>query len=111
MKILGVMPINLAERLVSLAASQGIQVEKIHNQKTCTKGCSISVEVWVDEADAAAVQSLWLADQQRNYLGLSFQEETIGQVYDTNKETAICPACAHEFKTSLSECPSCGLCF
>lgn len=111
MEKFAIMPLTLAERLVSLASKEGIKVEKIHNQQTCTKGCSITVEVWADRDDLESIQKIWANDQERNFLGLEFDRELIQQVFDTSKDSAICPACSHEFATSLSECPSCGLCF
>lgn len=108
---IGILPLSQAERLISLAKQEGKTVEKFHNQQTCRSGCSITVELWAREEDLEIIKKIWAKDQQKNYLGLEFNPEQLQQVFDTSKESAICPACGFEFATSLSECPDCGLCF
>ncbi|MFW7377515.1 MAG: hypothetical protein ACOH5I_01750 [Oligoflexus sp.] len=111
MNRIGIFPLAQAERLISLAAEDGITVEKFHNQQTCRSGCSITVELWAHTEDLEAIGKIWAKDQQRNYIGLEFDPQQVQQVYDPNNDSAVCPACGTEFSTALTECPDCGLSF
>ena len=41
----------------------------------------------------------------------SFDSNLSEEIFDQNKDTAVCPACGASFSTKESECPECGLVF
>jgi len=61
-----------------------------------------------DFEDAAAI----LAKEYLRSTGLHEHDlSAAGAVFDTEAETALCPACGCRFPTTHNSCPDCGLCF
>lgn len=53
-----------------------------------------------------------LAQEYRQSTGLTEHDTRFaGEVYNTEAEEAVCPACGFRFATSHTCCPDCGLCF
>lgn len=90
-----------------------MEIELVHNEQTCRKGCQSKVEVWVDSQYLQEVQELFQEEVKRmiEAEGTGVDHEQIGQVFDPEAKTTICPACGTEFSTELKECPDCGLVF
>lgn len=109
--LLGTAPVVVANRYKDLAAQRDITIELAYNASTCKTGCSHTMEVWANKQDLEAVMALMATEAQRNFSGLEFDPEVVGQVFDPEKEEAQCPACGTVFATSASECPDCGLGF
>ena len=108
---IGIMPIAQADRLKSITRESQLDIETFHNASTCQSGCNTTVEVWAFPNDIDQISFIWKKDQEKNYSGLEFNPQAINNVYDADKETAVCPACETEFSTTQKECPECGLCF
>lgn len=98
-----------AGRYQDLLAREGVTAELVHNPQTCQSGCRTTVEIWVPRADLETVKKVLQQEEARNWQGLDFDPELLGQVFDPNKDQATCPACGTQFSTSHSECPDCGL--
>ena len=112
MLLFGVLSVVEAERFQGLLRQHGAGMEKFFNAATCSSGsCGASVEVWVYKDELELVKKALQAQQEKNLSGLNFDPNQINQVFDSSKDTAICPACGFEFSTELSQCPDCGLCF
>jgi molecular chaperone GrpE (heat shock protein) len=109
--ILGTMPINEAKSLQDQLVEQKIDLFLDHNEKTCNRGCSVTVELSCFEKDIQNVMEVISKNYQQTLEGHDIDINLINQVFDPNKEQATCPACGTEFSTSSSECPECGLCF
>ena len=110
--MLGTMPASEADRIKALLSSRGVQVMTLVNpQHNCSSGCSITVEMWASPQDLPIIGQVLNIMRQQDMAGLEFDETQINSVYDTEKETAICPACGTSFPTCLTECPECGLNF
>ena len=108
---IAVMGLQEAKDLQKECQGLGADLVLNHNDQTCTRGCSVTVEVHAHEKDIPVVQKVYTAKYQKSLKGLDFDVETINSVYDPSAESATCPACGHEFSTSHSECPDCGLAF
>jgi transcriptional/translational regulatory protein YebC/TACO1 len=111
--LVGVIEINEAKRLRDKLFDRGVQIDLIHNEQTCRKGCQSRVEVWVEAQHLQQVQELFQEEVKRmiETEGTGVNHEQIGQVFDPEAKTTICPACGTEFSTELKECPDCGLVF
>ncbi|MCX6123911.1 MAG: hypothetical protein NTV34_04070 [Proteobacteria bacterium] len=99
MLLIGSVAIVEAEGIKSELANMGIGIEIAVNPKACAGGaCSTKAELWANTEDFASIQRFF-TDRHAKLLE--------GHALDP----AICPACACQFKTSLGECPDCGLVF
>jgi len=112
--LLGVTDVNEAKGLLEKMALKGFDLEIRHNDETCKMGCrGVRVEVWANETDVPAIMQI-IKQEKLELLaneGTDVDHERINQVFDTNAEQAICPACGASFSTTLKECPECGLVF
>ena len=111
--LLGVVEINEAKRLKDRLAEKNIEIELIHNETTCRKGCVAKVEVWAEMVNVETIQKI-IHEQNMHMImseGTEVDQERINQVFDADAETAVCPACGTSFSTKLKECPECGLVF
>ncbi len=109
--MIGLLPVRDAEQLRTRLERQGIAVALAFNHVTCTTGCSPSQEVWAHPEDVAEIEGLLKAAHVKMITDMGLDPEVLAQVFDPEKEKAVCPACATEFSTTLSECPDCGLGF
>ena len=94
---------NIKHRLLSL----GVAAEVV----PCPGGsCSAKAELWVDPKEVEKIREVVQKEFAKTYAGLEIDMERLGQVYDPDKKTAVCPACGTEFATTSTSCPDCGLC-
>lgn len=106
---LAVLPLNDAKSLQDQLAKKGIQLTLNHNDQTCTRGCTVTVEVLGNEKDIPLIAQTYQDNFKELTEGHDVNWEAANSVFDPSKETAICPACASEFSTTNKECPDCGL--
>ena len=112
--LLGIIDLTEAKRIRSSLAEQGVALEMVSNPDTCSAGgggCKPSVELYAMEPDLPKVAEFFRLEKERDAGGLEVNPELLGQVFDSEKESAVCPACGTEFKTTAKECPDCGLVF
>ena len=110
--LLGVSSIGEANTLKGHLADRGVDVVFRHNAHTCASGgCGMQVEVWASSGDVPAIQEYFASERARRHAGLDVNPELLNQVFDGDKEQAVCPACGTGFSTKLTECPDCGLSF
>ena len=109
---LGTMNINDANGLQDKLAQQEIHIKLDHNEATCTRGCTVTVEVWAKETEVQFVHD-YLGNEYAKMLdGHKIDINQLNAVYDSNAEFVQCPACGHRFRPDISnECPDCGLAF
>ncbi len=108
---LGVMPLMEAKDLKSICEQSNLELILNHNGETCTRGCTVTVEVICLKKDLEGVVSIIRNRNQKSYEGLDINPELLESVFDPSSEEVTCPACAHTFKPTGPECPDCGLCF
>jgi hypothetical protein len=106
---LAVMGLNDAKDLKRDCEAQGVELVLNHNDQTCNRGCSVTVEVLAQETDLPIVQKIYSENYQQLLKGHDVNFDIINSVYDTSQDSAVCPACGFKFSTSSSECPDCGL--
>ena len=106
---LAVLPLNDAKQLQADVAKRGVEVVLNHNGQTCTRGCTVTVEVLGQEKDISVVAEVYQQNFKKLTQGHNVNWDVVNSVFDPSKKTAICPACSTEFSTTLSECPDCGL--
>lgn len=110
--MIGVIEYNEAKRLKAALSELKIEVTLVGNPQTCaTKGCKITVEVHARESDLPAIGEHIRQDRLKSYEGLDVNPELHGSVFDSEQESATCPACGATFSTTLKACPDCGLVF
>ncbi len=100
-----------AEQFKSLMAKSSIEVALVHNASTCSKGCSIQLEIWAHPDDLPAIQETLTTNKIKSFEDQHYNPDLLDAVFDPEAEIATCPACATSFKTSHAECPECGLRF
>ena len=112
LELLGIMGLADADRLGYMMKDKGVTIEKLFNKATCSSGsCGASVEVWYYKEDKQLVLRTLEEHRELQLSHLGVESDIESSVYDPSKETAICPACGHEFSTTNTECPDCGLNF
>ncbi len=111
--LLGVIEIVEAKRLRNALADTGVQLELISNPETCKSGggCVATVEVYARTQDVERFKTFLEAERARIMVGLGPNAIHSNEVFDDEKEKAVCPACGTEFSTKATECPDCGLGF
>jgi hypothetical protein len=109
--MLGIMELVDAKRLKEKLAEMGVEIELGHNKETCTKGCKVTVEIWGNPQDLPKIQGVLSEERSKLMEDLDVDPDLANQVFDPDKNTAVCPACGAEFSTDLKECPECGLVF
>lgn len=102
-----------AQNLKARLAQMDIEIALAHNAGGCgSGGCKPGeVEIWAHKDDVEEIQRLLEGQWRAHMESMGHDPDLANQVFDPEKETAICPACATEFSTKLNECPDCGLCF
>ncbi|HUP58332.1 MAG TPA: hypothetical protein VM598_12820 [Bdellovibrionota bacterium] len=108
---LGTLEYQEAKRIQSLLEERGVKLELAVQPESCGKGCKPVADVFVDEEKLPVVRELLTAEREKGFAGLEFDSTLVDQVFDTEKEDAVCPACGTAFKTTARECPDCGLVF
>lgn len=106
---IAVMNLEEAKSLKGLLQSQGVQIVLNHDDASCNRGCSVTVEVHAKEADIPKVQAVYQQAYMKLLDGHDVDPEIINSVYDPAEASATCPACGTSFETSLSQCPECEL--
>jgi hypothetical protein len=108
---LGILPLNDAKELQRILLTEQIKLELNHDGKTCSRGCSVTVEVLAPLEALEKVQETLRLQYQKLTQDLKVDWQLLESVFDPNNEHATCPACGTQFSTSHKECPECGLCF
>ncbi|MEI6093814.1 MAG: hypothetical protein WCQ47_09100 [bacterium] len=111
--LIGIIEINEAKRLKEKLFNKGIDLDLIHNDQTCKKSYQTKIEVWVDSESIEAVQQI-IHEENMHFImseGVDVNTDQLNQVFDTEADTTVCPACGTTFSTKLKECPDCGLVF
>lgn len=106
---LAILPLEEAKGLQDQLRSKNIELQLEHNDATCTRGCSVTVEVLGYEKDLPVISEVYRDNYMKLLEGHDVNLDALNAVYDPSKSNATCPACATEFSTKLSECPECGL--
>lgn len=105
------MPLAEAKTLQDQLKKEGVDIVLNHNDQTCTRGCTVTVEVTGKEADAPLIAKIYHENFKKLTDGLDVNWKALDSVFDPSAEKVTCPACAHEFVPTSSECPDCGLSF
>lgn len=108
---IAIMALQEAKDLQRYCLENEIEIFLNHNEKTCTRGCTVTVEVHANENDLENIQSIYSKQYQKSLDGLMFDPEIINSVFDPSAEFVTCPACGHIFPPTHLECPDCGLSF
>jgi rubrerythrin len=106
---MAVMNLQEAKQFQKELAAQDVSIVLNHDDKTCTRGCAITVEVHAREIDMPMIQKVYSEIYAKLLDGHDVNAEQMNAVYDTSQAEALCPACGHRFATGPSECPDCGL--
>jgi len=111
--LIGVIEVNEAKRLKEKLSSRGVSIDLIHDDETCKKSYQSKVEVWVNSDSMETVQKMIHEENMHMIMseGVDVNPDQLNQVFDSEAETAVCPACGTSFSTKLTECPECGLVF
>jgi len=108
---LAVMPLNEAKALQDQLKKSNIDIVLNHNDESCTRGCTITVEVNGKEEDAQKIAQIYHENFKKLVEGHDVNWEAIDSVFDPRAELVTCPACTFEFAPTSGECPDCGLAF
>lgn len=106
---IAVMPLNDAKNFQENLKKEGVELVLNHNEQSCTRGCSVTVEVLGFEQDLPKIVAVYEANYKKLLEGHDFDVKIANSVFDPSKATATCPACGTEFATTHTECPDCGL--
>lgn len=106
---IAILPLVDAKSAQKQLSERGVEIRLDHNDATCKRGCSVTVEVWAKEADIPEVKKAFEQNFASMLEGHEVDWERLNQVFDPSLDNAICPACGHEFSTKESACPDCGL--
>jgi hypothetical protein len=109
--LVGIVSAVNADILSSQLAKAGVQVVTVFNHSTCRGGCAPSKEIWAHPDDASFIQGFMDECYRRDLLDLGADPKQVGQVFDLDKPSAICPACGATFSTTQHQCPQCELAF
>lgn len=106
---IAVMGLEDAKHFKNECKKSGVEIILNHDEKTCGRGCSVTVELHAYERDLEIVQNIYNEKYKKMLEGLEVDFEQVNSVYNTEDEFAICPACGFKFSTSSGVCPDCGL--
>ena len=106
---IAVMGLQEAKDLKKECKKLGADVVLNHNDQTCNRGCSVTVEILATGQDLEIIQRVYSEKYKKLLVGHDVDTEIINSIFDTSQENAVCPACGHNFSTSNQECPDCGL--
>jgi ribosomal protein L37E len=108
---IGVYELSEAKRFGRELDVRQVNWEMKTNDQTCTRGCKVTVELWVSESDLKQVREFMNREMARDLGGHEVNFEAINEVFDPSKGEVVCQACGMKFESKLSECPDCGLCY
>lgn len=108
---MGILPLHDAKELQRILLTKNIAVELNHNGQTCSRGCTVTVEVLAPRESLGLVQSTLKEQHQKLAEGHQVDWELLEATFDPIQSSATCPACGTQFSTTSPECPECGLCF
>jgi hypothetical protein len=105
-------PVLQMQMVQSVLKRAGIPSLIVNESGSCGQGCcgpSLVIQIRMsDLEDAQAV----LAEDYIRSTGLHDHDlSAAGAVFDTEVDSALCPACGCYFSTTQNSCPDCGLCF
>ena len=106
---LGVMELQEAKNHQLKLKNQGVELNLKVNDRTCTSGCKVTVEVWAKAAHKPALDTHFKQDYLKHVKGHEPNFEHIAGVFDPGMEEVICQACGTKFSPKANECPDCGL--
>ncbi len=106
---IGVFPLDEAKKLKKELSIKGIAAELRTNDKTCTQGCKVTVELWGDETSRDGLIDHFQNQHMKDLDGLNVNFDILQEVYDPNAAEVICQACGAKFAPAATECPDCGL--
>lgn len=106
---LGVMDLQEAKNHQLSLKSKNVELTLKVNEKTCTTGCKVTVEVWAKEVDRDVVVNHFQSDYLKHVKGHEPNLEHLSAIFDPNASEVICQACGAKFTPTLQECPDCGL--
>lgn len=106
---IAVMPLQEAKSFQDQLMQRGVSIQLEHNEKTCTRGCTVTVEVIGQQQDLPLIAEVYQSNFAKLLEGHEVNLDIMNAVFDPNQKTATCPACGTNFATSSSECPECGL--
>lgn len=106
-----IMPLAEAKTLQDQLQKEGVEIVLNHNDQTCTRGCTVTVEVTGRQEDVPLVSKIYHENFKKLTEGLEVNWEALDSVFDPNADKVTCPACTFEFVPTSSECPDCGLAF
>lgn len=110
-QLIGKASVQAATALKGRLASDGIEVVLVHNAATCGRGCGGNeVEIWAHPADVPDIAGLLDGARRAELSSMGYDPQLADQIFDPSAESAVCPACGTQFKTSSIDCPECGLC-
>jgi len=107
----GVLPLHDAKELQRILLTKNVAVELNHNGQTCSRGCTVTVELLAPLNALEVVQTTLREEHQKLADGHKVDWELMEATFDPAQEVALCPACGTQFSTKITECPECGLCF
>lgn len=108
---IAIMPLAEAKLLKDQLHKQNIPLELNHEKSTCTRGCSITVEIYAHQENLPQIRKT-LEENFKNMIGdAHYDLANFNHVFDPQSEKVTCPACSHQFSPTSSECPDCGLSF
>lgn len=106
---IAIMNLDEAKSLQKKCEPKNVELVLNHNETTCTRGCSVTVEVHAKEADIPVIQEIYSSMYEKLLEGHDVDLKVMHEVFDPAASSAICPACGFEFDTKNHECPDCGL--
>ncbi|MAX66684.1 MAG: hypothetical protein QF441_00620 [Bacteriovoracaceae bacterium] len=106
---IAIMSLNEAKELKKDCSLQGVEIVLNHNEKTCNRGCSVTVEVHGKESDLGQIQEIFSKKYAKLLEGHDVNLDLLNEVFDPHAEKVTCPACGYSFSPQSSECPDCGL--
>lgn len=99
-------------RLQSLLDEENIASLIVGDNDSCGKGCCPSLHyLLIRKDDYREASGLMEKDYRETTVWEDYANNCSDEVFDPDKDEAVCPACGHIFPTSSASCPDCGLCF
>lgn len=106
-----VLPLDEAKSIEKELAKRDVRIKLAHNEKTCTRGCQVTVELLAIREDLMQIQEVLKERFMKALEGHDVNLNTLSEIFDESKAQATCPACGEVFSTTLLMCPECGLNF
>lgn len=106
---IAIMSLNEAKNLQDGLKLKGVDIQLNHNEATCSRGCTVTVEVHALERDLPVIKKHLDENFAKSIEGHEVDMEVLNSTYDPSKASAVCPACGFEFSTKSAACPDCGL--